>query len=83
MNVFDLPTEGADNIYTMCIDCIPTSVACNCAVIYEHDVDFGEITVVEPPLFRQTEILPSQKLSPEKLEHLTPTQRTQLFRSVR
>jgi len=45
MNVFDLPTEGADNIDTMCIDCT-TCVACNCTVIYEHDVDFGEITTV-------------------------------------
>jgi len=51
MNVFDVPTEGADNIDSMCIDCT-TSVACNCAVIHEHDINFGEITVVEPPLFR-------------------------------
>jgi RNase H-like domain found in reverse transcriptase/Reverse transcriptase (RNA-dependent DNA polymerase) len=60
-------------------DCIPTIVQCNCAVIYENDVDFGNITVIDPPLYRQAEILPSQKLSPEKLAHLTPTQRMQLL----
>ena len=79
MNVFDPPIEGADNNNTACVDCMPASVECNCAIIYEHDVDFGDITVVEPPLYKQAELLPSQKLSPENLEHLSPTQRTQLL----
>jgi Reverse transcriptase (RNA-dependent DNA polymerase) len=41
-------------------------------------VDFGEFTVVEPPLYKQAELLPSQKISPENLEHLSRTEGTQL-----
>lgn len=59
--------------------CASSCVACNCGVVYEHDVDFGEIIVVEPQLHRQTEVVPSQKLSTEKLTHLSQVEREQLL----
>jgi Integrase core domain/Integrase zinc binding domain len=73
MNVFDT------SIICDLAEQVSSCIKCNCAVIYEHDVDFGEIIVVEPPLHRQAEVLPSQKLSDEKLAHLTPAQRMRLL----
>jgi len=56
------------NTDTMCRpnDCISTSIQYNCAVIYENDADFGNITVIDTPLYRQPKVLPSHKMSPEK-----------------
>ena len=83
MHIFDMPIEDmsrvASDIEGDLSEQVPPCIECNCAVIYEHDVDFGEITVVEPPLHRQVEVLPSQKLPPENLDHLSPAQRAQLL----
>jgi len=42
----------------------------HCAIIYDDDKDFGEVEVVDtsPPL---SELLPSQKIDPDKLKHLS------------
>ena len=55
------------------IDCVFD--VCNCALIYEQDSDFGVIHVVEPDLFTGREPLPSVKLKPEALSHLTEKER--------
>jgi hypothetical protein len=54
---------------------------CNCAVIYERDTDFGNIEVVNPPgeQMYNSELLPSQRVSEEQVNHLAPWQRKQLF----
>ena len=56
-------------------------MSCNCAVVYEQDVDFGEIVVIDPSRFkpRVIESLPSHKIAPEKLVHLSPLQRRELL----
>jgi hypothetical protein len=53
--------------------------SCSCAIVYENDVDFGELTVIDPPSFAQKELLPSVKIAPEKIAHLTPLQQRELF----
>lgn len=55
------------------------SIACNCAVIFESDTDFGEISVINPPNHRLLVNLPSQKLASGKLDHLAPPQRQQVL----
>ncbi len=51
----------------------------NCAIIYESDVDFGDIAIVEPSTTKQIELLPSQKIEPHKLAHLSFEQKQQLL----
>jgi len=56
------------------------SSSCNCAVVYDQDVDFGELVVIDPPsLKREVESLPSHKITPEKLSHLTSLQQKELL----
>ena len=45
-----------------------------CAVIYEHDLDFGPVNVVDSTVQkpdRSSELLPSQKIDPAKVAHLS------------
>ena len=53
--------------------------SCNCAIVYEQDIDFGELTVIDPPSFSQVESLPSLRITSEKLAHLTPLQKQELL----
>jgi len=53
-----------------------------CAIIYDSDKDFGSVAVVDPPLKdpdKRSEPLPSQKIDPEKLNHLSEQQRRELL----
>ena len=53
-----------------------------CAVIYEHDLDFGPVNVVDSTVQkpdRSSELLPSQKIDPAKLAHLSARQREELL----
>ena len=53
-----------------------------CAVIYEHDLDFGPVNVVDSAVQRpdrSSELLPSQKIDPAKLAHLSARQREELL----
>jgi hypothetical protein len=52
---------------------------CHCAIIYEKDVDFGNITTVDPPFFSLAEPLPSQRIDSDSLKHLQPDQRKQIL----
>jgi ribosomal protein L21E len=49
----------------------------NCAVIFDHDNDFGNVEVVEEVAVGT--LLPSQGIDPAKLAHLTETQQRQLY----
>ena len=70
--------ESNDDVESM--NLTENVVSCNCAVVYDHDVDFGELVVIDPPSFKNiTERLPSKKITPEKLSHLTPLQRRELL----
>ena len=53
---------------------------CACSIVYEDDIDFGELSVLEPQLCAVTEPLPSTKVPSEKLEHLSREQRIELLR---
>ena len=56
--------ESNDDVESM--NLTENVVSCNCAVVYDHDVDFGELVVIDPPSFKNiTERLPSQKITPE------------------
>jgi len=48
----------------------------NCAIVYDTDEDFGSIPVVESKT-NIVELLPSKRIDPVKLAHLTPEQRTE------
>jgi len=54
-----------------------------CAIIYDSDKDFGSVAVVDPPPpkdpDKRSEPLPSQKIDPEKLNHLSEQQRRELL----
>ena len=54
---------------------------CNCAMIYETDSDFGSVCVVDPPVDRELEAesLPSRRIDPAALAHLTERQRSELL----
>jgi hypothetical protein len=54
---------------------------CNCCVIYERDNDFGTIDVLEPPSEQMctTDLLPSQRICQEQMNHLTLWQQNQLL----
>ena len=49
-----------------------------CAIVYESDNDFGDISVIDSPKM-ETGLLPSQKIDPQKLKHLAPQQRRELL----
>jgi len=52
------------------------------AVIYEHDLDFGPVNVVDSAIQRpnrSSELPPSQKIDPAKLAHLSALQREELL----
>ncbi len=51
----------------------------SCNIIYENDVDFGNIVVVETGDFQAEEMLPSQKISPDKISHLSLIQQHELL----
>ena len=44
---------------------------CNCAIIYDKDIEFGDVTVIDPPAFVKTDLLPSAKIKPESVSHLS------------
>jgi len=53
-----------------------------CAIIYDHDTDFGSVAVEDPPVSDPNipeQLLPSQKIDPSKLEHLSEQQRCELL----
>jgi len=50
----------------------------HCAIIYEHDNDFGEVEVLNNSE-RCTELLPSQKIERQKLAQLSEKQRCELL----
>jgi len=52
-----------------------------CAVMYEHDLDFRPVNVVDSAVQRpdrSSELPPSQKIDPAKLAHLSARQREKL-----
>jgi transposase InsO family protein len=53
----------------------------NCSVVYEDDVDFGDLSVIETVSHISTgkPLLPSQRIDSEKMSHLSPQQQTELF----
>jgi hypothetical protein len=55
---------------------------CHCSIIYEKDVEFGDITTVDPPSFSLAEPLPSQRIDLCSLEHLQPAQRKRILELV-
>ena len=60
--------------------CSDIHYANTCAVIYERDQDFGEVEVIgEFPQSPEKSPPPSQRINPEKLDHLSPIQRTELL----
>src|SRR5664279_2023776 len=52
----------------------------NCTIIYDNDVDFGNIAVVETFHCIGEEMLPSQRISPDKIAHLSLSQRDELLK---
>ena len=50
----------------------------NCSVIYDDDKDFGEVEVVDTSP-TEPQLLPSQKIDPEKLKHLSAQQQKELL----
>jgi len=53
-----------------------------CAVIYEHDLDFGSVNVVDFAVQRpdrSSKLPPSQKIDSAKLAHLSARQREKLL----
>ena len=48
----------------------------NCAIVYDADEDFGSIPIVECKSVPDAgELLPSQRVDPSKVEHLTEQHR--------
>jgi len=57
-------------------------VADTCAIVYDHDSDFGSVSVVDPAGHASDtgqELLPRQKIDLNKLAHLSETQRKELL----
>ena len=79
---------GRDNL---CIgmpqyhSCTSTGTVNTCAVVYDKDADFGRINVIEPPQNESKDVgstveqLPSRKLPPEALAHLSNKKQKQLL----
>ena len=63
-----------------CLECPETS--CNgCSIIYENDCDFGEINTLELRS-NSNHLLPSQRVNPDELAHLTIDQRNQVMQII-
>ena len=58
---------------------IEQAIISNCAVIFDKDEDFGTIKVIESSLPTVQDSLPSQRIDPGKVGHLSELQRQQLF----
>ena len=59
----------------------PTVAVDTCAIIYDNDVDFGSVAVVDPPVKapdKTEELSPSKRIDPTKLAHLSEKQRIEL-----
>jgi len=54
------------------------TVKCNTAIIYDNDVDFGEVMVIDIPVCANGDSLPRKKIEPETLS-LTVFQRSELL----
>ena len=60
-------------------------VDCSCAVIYDRDVEFGRVETVDVSEVDESvglpyvDDLPSQKIDSNRVSHLTPRQRQELF----
>jgi len=52
----------------------------SCNVIYENDVDFGKLVLIDPNDCVTVEVLPSQKIASDKLAHLSSSQQKQLLK---
>ena len=53
-----------------------------CAIMYESDTDFGQLSTIPSTLSQPKSVLlliPSQKIDPESISHLTPKQQTELL----
>ena len=50
-----------------------------CAIVYDRDSEFGEISVVEPKSQEQPMLLPSEKIDKDKLAHLTQEQQNEIL----
>ena len=50
-----------------------------CAITYDQDSGFGEVSIIDPSSFSQLELLPSQRIDPARLSHLNTTERKQLL----
>ena len=63
-------------------DNLKTRSVNTCAIrpTYESDTDFGQLSTI-PSAFSQPKsiLLPSQKIDPESISHLTPKQQTELL----
>jgi hypothetical protein len=51
----------------------------SCNVVYDSDVDFGKLVLLNTCELESDELLPSQKITPEKLAHLSLSQQHQLL----
>ena len=56
-----------------------TAVISQCAIIHDEDEDFGDITVINPVPKVTDCSLPTQKMDPAKLAHLSDKQREELL----
>jgi hypothetical protein len=67
---------------TQLLHLFDVQLTCNdCAIIYEDDVDFGDVNFVEPSLFEadQCQLLPSQVIDRSMLAHLKTDRQQQLL----
>ena len=67
---------------TQLLHLFDVQLTCNdCAIIYEDDVDFGDVNFVEPSLFEadQGQLLPSQVIDRSMLAHLKTDRQQQLL----
>lgn len=63
---------------TDCSDAADEMYVNQCAVVYENDSDFGDISVLNSAA-PEAELLPSQKIDSDKLTHLSPQQKKELL----
>src|SRR5664279_4627028 len=54
----------------------------SCNVIYDNDVDFGNVVVVDTEGFDAPEALPSQRVPPDKIAHLSYIQQREILSFV-
>ena len=77
--------------YHICVDEVVCELNClsdanvnvdvnQCAIIYERDIDFGQVEVMDPPKTHNSNmLLPSQKIDPCKLAQLTKKQQSEIL----